>query len=220
VDAAEKDGIELNAKAWVNYYRGNDPNGHMLSLNSGAGDSIVGLNDLSGGSMSTIYLNAGDVGLFANQCFNATNHGIHVDTAGDRACLVGNRTDDNSTEGLRNEGANVIVAGHFSDNNGRYGIVDTKVFKGFALISSNNTNDNLNIGGGSTQGLYYGEFGSITYNRTNAIINGVGKASANAESPTAGNWLEGALVDFTDSGDDSGTGWYVEDVDGNMAQLA
>lgn len=40
-------------------------------------------------------------------------------------------------------------------------------------------------------------------------INGIGTESANAETPTASAWDVGTIVNFTDSGDGSGTGTYV-----------
>ena len=56
-------------------------------------------------------------------------------------------------------------------------------------------------------------FGTITGQKFNngpvgIVENGVGTESAAAETPTASAWADGDLVDFTDSGDGTGTGLY------------
>lgn len=51
------------------------------------------------------------------------------------------------------------------------------------------------------------------------LENFTGTESANAETPTAANWPAGAVVDFTDSGDGSGTGVYKLLHDGTWSQI-
>ncbi|WP_092665190.1 glycoside hydrolase family protein [Halorientalis persicus] len=47
-----------------------------------------------------------------------------------------------------------------------------------------------------------------TVNSDGVVLNGVAQESANAEQPQMSTYRDGALVDFTDSGDGSGTGLY------------
>lgn len=51
------------------------------------------------------------------------------------------------------------------------------------------------------------------------ITNGVGRESANAETPTAANWETGTVVEFTDTGDGSATGVYLRLPAGGWAQI-
>ena len=51
-------------------------------------------------------------------------------------------------------------------------------------------------------------------------VGGTGEESASAETPTAGDFFTGDIVDFTDSDDGSGTGVYLKNINGNWTQLA
>jgi|GEM_PF-3596340 len=59
-----------------------------------------------------------------------------------------------------------------------------------------------------------------TAGATRPLLNGVGQESASAETPTAANWQIGDTVDFTDSGDGSGTGVYQLMPDETWATIA
>jgi len=63
-------------------------------------------------------------------------------------------------------------------------------------------------------------YGTITRNGdTFCLLNGVGEESANAEEPQHA-WRIGSIINFTDSGDASGDGVYIKDIDGNWVKLA
>lgn len=55
---------------------------------------------------------------------------------------------------------------------------------------------------------------------TRTVIHGLGKESANAETPQDADWLIGDRVDFTDSGDGSGDGIYIKNTSGGWTKLA
>jgi len=68
----------------------------------------------------------------------------------------------------------------------------------------------------------YGHTGSLFFVDPDSVrtrINGQGEESANAETPTAANWEVGDVVDFTDTGDGSGSGVYRLLQDGTWSQI-
>lgn len=63
--------------------------------------------------------------------------------------------------------------------------------------------------------------GTVSLNATRPRLDGIGEESANQEEPTAGNWNPGDKVRFTDTGDNSGDGFYQLQADGSTwRQLA
>lgn len=61
--------------------------------------------------------------------------------------------------------------------------------------------------------------GGVVDNGTRTLVDGVGQESASAETPSS-SWPVGATVDFTDSGDGSGTGVYRKLQDGSWVAIA
>jgi hypothetical protein len=80
--------------------------------------------------------------------------------------------------------------------------------------------DDVEFLSGSTHNRIFGPvYGTVTDNGTGNLINGLADDAANAESPTASDYMFGDMVDWTDTGDGSGDGIYIKDRSGSMIQL-
>jgi hypothetical protein len=78
-------------------------------------------------------------------------------------------------------------------------------------------NDDPTFGAGATdcRMFHIDQSPGGTAGSTRPRVNGIGAETANAETPTAADWDPGDVVDFTDSGDGSGTGIYTLSIDGS-----
>ncbi|MFB9804129.1 hypothetical protein ACFFQF_00905 [Haladaptatus pallidirubidus] len=81
------------------------------------------------------------------------------------------------------------------------------------------TGINITANSADTEFIDVRNAGSYTDNGTGTIINGEAIESAAAETPQ-GSYPIGTFVDFTDSGDGSGTGYYRQKRDGSFVQVA
>lgn len=192
---------------WVDQGRNNSVSTAILNGGTGVRDEAIGTTVVGANMWDTV-----SYGIFG---------------AGSRgSTYVGNTLVDTALDG----GANVPIR----LNNVSGGVVGLNAIRqetagppqGIVLTGSDNCivthnriqgsgfNNSVYIGSNCSDTQLWGIFpDGVNDNGTQTLINGVGAESAEAETPSA-EWPTGAVVDFTDSGDGSGTGVYQKMADG------
>lgn len=207
------DGIQvtgLNREFWMGQVVSDSNGGHGVNHFAGSnraffisnlwasGNSATGVR-LSGTSSNPIQ--EGQIG----QLYTIGNAAEGIILENTDGIQIGQAHSEDNDDGLR-------LANGTSDNFW-CGNLRTKAITNFAI-------DGLDAGADTRIGTLVADSGTLQNITNFTSIGGVGQESANAETPTAANYSVGEIIDFTDSGDGSGTGYYIKDMNGNMDQIA
>jgi len=152
-----------------------------------------------------------------------TTMGIH---------LVNARLENNSEAGIACGAGSTIMNSYIYDNDGttRGGQVWTSGVDRITMIGSyihcnSKTDYGIVIHDNSDDCFFSGnnirDFNTAAYSYGSGsrnLINMCGKESANAENPQL-EWPIGSVIDFIDSGDGSGDGHYIKDIDGDWDKI-
>lgn len=207
--------VFTGGNSFAGAYRISNATGGLFQGLAAGGGGIVGIRmDDSRGptSNNTVY---------PPQLLNVEN-GVEIRQAGadyvNRNTFLGGVVEGRGTTG--SVGLKVGGTGETANTNKFIG-VDVENFPGNDAEIAGEGNRiiacNLEGGGGltvtadasKTRIVETGHASGLTDNGTATMVGNVGEESANAETPTAANWKIGDIVDFTDTGDGSGTGTYI-----------
>lgn len=204
----------------------NDADGQITGALSGLRVSNCRLVSTAGNAVNLGVPSDGvDTVRFVNCEITGANHGLDIFGTG--------AIDNLSARGCDLTGSGGRAFGVSSDvnsvtNSGIYGGkldganagVVLKNATGFVIKDAEIPSSNLSIRSSCTSTRLRGiDPGDVGDSGTATAFNGAGSESANAETPTVANWRVGDRVDFTDSGDGSGTGVYLLDPSKSWVQI-
>ena len=187
---------------------------NVIAVGTGVGARIDGSVDIL--SMNNV-LSTGQINIAANRCLMGNilvqspgNDGILVDGGGE--FFGGNISIlDPGGVGFFNREANeVAIDGLFVRGADEKGLADNDAgtrqrFSNVDIAGS--VNEDVDVRGTDTS--VSGKWDTVSDTGTRTRLNGIGTESASAETPTASDWDSGNVVDFTDTGDGSGTDRYI-----------
>lgn len=180
------------------------------AIEATAPNALIANNQIQGGSYRGIDVlgGAADSLVIGNVVDGCTSQGIRSGEPG--IPIIGNTVINTGDHAIQTNNTDMMVLGNYCSPSTGWAIriPGNECVAAFNVVESNPVRFEIGATDNEAWGNSRIDSGSIVSDQgTRNLINGVGSESANAETPSS-SWSIGSVVDFTDSGDGSGTGVY------------
>ena len=187
---------------------------------------------IEGNDGKGIDFDGGHYGMISG-CTIAANGASGIDVGGHtETTIIGCRVNDNGTgtdEGILCGGGTKVIGNKIYNNynkgiNAGYG--ERCIIVGNTLNKGTDQDYGVHVPNGPADNFIDDNycFGHTTADyddlAVRTLINGIGKETADAETPQHAEWQIGHIVDFVDSGDASGDGIYIKNTAGNWIKIS